>query len=124
MNSKIIYPELSYEIINIAFEVHNTLGPGFVEEIYEESMAHEFDLRGIPYERQKEVIVSYKGRKVGKHRIDLVVDGKIILELKAVSELTDVFRQRTLSYPKATNLKLGLLINFGSSRVQHERIVN
>ncbi len=124
MNSKIIYPELSYEIINIAFEVHNTLGPGFVEEIYEESMAHEFELRGIPYERQKEVIVSYKGRKVGKHRIDLVVDGKIILELKAVSELTDVFRQRTLSYPKATNLKLGLLINFGSSRVQHERIVN
>ncbi len=124
MNSKIIYPELSYEIINIAFEVHNTLGPGFVEEIYEESMAHEFELRGIPYERQKEVIVSYKGRKVGKHRIDLVVDGKIILELKAVSELTDVFRQRTLSYLKATNLKLGLLINFGSSRVQHERIVN
>ncbi len=124
MNSKIIYPELSYEIINIAFEVHNTLGPGFVEEIYEESMAHEFELRGIPYERQKEVIVSYKGRKVGKHRIDLVVDGKIILELKAVSELTDVFRQRTLSYLKATNLKLGLLISFGSSRVQHERIVN
>lgn len=124
MDSKIIYPELSYEILNVAFEVHNALGPGFVEEIYEEAMAYEFDLRKIPYERQKEVIVSYKGHKVGKHRMDFIVASKIILELKAVSELTDAFRQRTLSYLKATNLKLGLLINFGEPRVRHERIVN
>jgi len=69
------------------------------------------------------VTISYKKQVVGKHRLDIVVDGKIVLELKAVSELTDLFKQRVLSYLKATGLKLGILINFGTPRVQYTRIV-
>lgn len=106
------------------FEVHNALGPGFLESLYEEALAYEFELRGIPFEKQKEITVRYKGCEVGKHRLDFVVDDKIILELKAVSELTDVFRKQTTSYLKATRLKLGILINFSTPSVDYERIAN
>jgi GxxExxY protein len=121
---EIIYRELSYQIMQAVFEVHNTLGPGFLETIYEEALAQELIIRLIPFERQKEVIVNYKGRAIGLHRLDLIIDDKILLELKAVSTLMDVFKQQTLSYLKATGLKLGILINFGSSRVEYIRIVN
>lgn len=123
-DGEIIFRELSFQIMQAVFEVHNTLGPGFMESVYEEALACELEIRQIPFERQKEIIVNYKGRKVGFHRLDLVIDGKIILELKAVSALTDVFKQQTLSYLKATGLKLGILINFGTRRVEYVRIVN
>jgi len=122
--NKVIYRELSYRVMKAVFEVHNALGPGFIEGVYEEALAYELELRGIPFERQKAVTVRYKGRVVGIHRLDLVVDGKIILELKAVSAITDVFKQQTLSYLKATGLRLGILINFGAPRVEYTRIVN
>jgi len=121
---EIIYRELSYKIMQAVFEVHNTLGPGFMESIYEEALAHELELRHIPFERQKEIVVKYKEQIIGNHRLDLIVEDKIILELKAVAKLTDVFKQQTISYLKATNLKLGILINFGSSKVEYIRIVN
>jgi GxxExxY protein len=123
-SGEIIFKELSYQIMKAVFEVHNTLGPGFIESIYEEALAHELALQHIPFERQKEVTIHYKDQDVGTHRLDLVVDGKVILELKAVTELTDVFKQQTLSYLKATGSKLGILINFGSPRAQYIRIVN
>jgi GxxExxY protein len=106
------------------FEVHNTLGPGFAESIYERALAHELASQGIPFERQKTVSVRYKGETVGRDVLDLVIDGKILLQLKAVSTLSDAFRQQTLSYLKATGIKLGILINFGTPRVEYERIVN
>ena len=106
------------------FEVHKTLGPGFGESIYEEALAYELELRGIPFKRQETVTVVYKGRVVGTHRLDLVVDGRIILELKAVSALTDVFKQQVLSYLKATDFRLGILINFGTPSVEYTRIAN
>jgi len=106
------------------FEVHNTLGPGFTEALYEEALAIELARNQIPFERQACVEVHYKGQLIGKHRLDLLVDGRIILELKAVSQLTDVFKRQTLSYLKAANLKLGIFINFGTPRVNHYRIVN
>ena len=121
---KVIHRELSYQVMEAVFEVHNTLGVGFIESVYEKALAHELTLRGIPFERQKRVQISYKGQVVGKHRLDIVVSGIIVLELKAVSELTDVFKQRVLSYLKATGLKLGILINCGTPRVQYTRIVN
>lgn len=124
MPDKVIYRELSYKVMQAVFEVHNTLGPGFVENLYEEALAYELELREILFERQKEVTVHYKGRVVGTHRLDLVVDSKIVLELKAVSALADAFKQQTLSYLKATDLKLGILINFGTPRVESTRIVN
>lgn len=123
-DDKIIYRELSYKITQAVFEVHRTLGPGFAESIYEEALVCELELRGIPYERQQTITVTYKERVVGTHRLDLVVDGNVILELKAVSALTDVFKQQTLSYLKATDLHPGILINFGTPRVEYVRIVN
>jgi GxxExxY protein len=123
-DDKVIYKELSYQVMQSVFEVHNTLGPGFMESVYEEALAFELELRGIPFERQNVVTVHYKQRVVGTHRLDLVVDGNILLELKAVSALADVFKQQTLSYLRATGLKLAILINFGTPRVEYTRIVN
>ena len=102
--SKVIYPQLSYQVMEAVFEVHNTLGPGFMESLYEQALAYELEQRGIPFERQKSVKVNYKGQIIGVHRLDLVVDGKIVLELKAVSKLTDIFKQQVLSYLKVSRL--------------------
>ncbi len=124
MKDKVIYRELSYRVMQAVFEVHNTLGPGFVESVYEEALAYELEMRGIPFERQKKIVVRYRDRVVGTHRLDLVVDKTIVLELEAVSALNNVFKQQTLSYLKATGLRLGILINFGTPRVEYTRIAN
>ena len=124
MENGVLFRDLSYRVMAAVFEVHNELGPGFVEGVYEEALAYELELCGIPFERQKTVHVSYKERIVGSHRLDLVIDDKIVLELKAVSELNDIFKRQTLSYLKATGLKLGILINFGTPRVEYTRIAN
>ena len=120
----IIHKELSYQIMKAIFEVHNSLGPGFTEGIYEEALAYELTLRGIPFKRQEAVTVVYKGKVVGNHRLDILVDGKIILELKALSTLGDGFKQQVLSYLKATGIELGILVNFGTPRVEYVRIAN
>ncbi len=120
----IVFKELSYKIMQSVFEVHNQLGPGFLENLYEEALAHELSLQHIPFERQKIISVAYKGKTIGQHRLDLVIDDKIILELKAVAALTDIHKQQLLSYLKATNFSLGILINFGTPRVQYTRITN
>ncbi len=120
----VIYPDLSYEIMNVVYEVHNRLGPGFPEEIYQRAAAMEFGLRKIPIEEQKVIQVMYKGQPMGTFRLDMIVDGKVVLEFKAVAELNDLFKQQTLSYLKASGLKLGILINFGTEKVEYIRIAN
>jgi len=124
MIDKIIEKELSFKILKAAFEVHNQLGPGFVESIYEKAMDIELTTQGLTVEQQKRIIVKYKDQIIGEHILDAEVDGKIILEYKAVSELIPFHEQQALSYLKATGLPLAIVINFGSSRVQHRRIVN
>jgi GxxExxY protein len=123
VGDSVIYPELSYSIMEIAFEVHNTLGPGFTENIYQAAMVFELTNRQIPFEEQKLIRVCYKGIDLGDYRLDLVVDEKMIIELKAVQTLNDLFRQQVLSYLKASGYRLGLLINFGSKRLEHARII-
>jgi len=123
-DSKVIHRNLSYRVMQAVFEVHNALCPGFQEKMYEAALAHELGLQGIPFERQKTVSVYYKQQAVGTHRLDIVVDGKILLELKATETLIDLFKQQTLSYLKSTGLKLGILINFGAQRVEYIRIAN
>ena len=120
----LLYPELSYSIMRAVFEVHNQLGPGFTEDIYENALALELEIQHIPFERQKQIQVHYKGRFVGIYRLDIVIDEKIILELKAVSALNEIFRAQLDSYLQATSLQLGILVNFGAKRVQFERIPN
>jgi GxxExxY protein len=121
---KIIYKDISFRIMDAVFEVHKILGPGYSENIYESALAKEFRDRKINHERQKLIEVYYKGEKTGDYRLDMVVDGKIILELKAVSELNEIFKSQLLSYLKATGMKLGILINFGSKEVKFKRLVN
>ena len=122
--SKVLYPDLSYRLMEAVYEVHNQLGPGLTEEIYERALIIKFKTKEISFEQQKVIHVNYKGEKVGTYRLDLVVDDKIILELKAVQALSDLYKQQLLSYLKACNLHLGILINFGTKQVQYTRIAN
>ena len=104
-------------------EVHRALGPGFLESVYEAALAHELTLRGIPFEQQKRLLVQYKGQQVGDFVADLVVDGQIILELKAVSGLTAVHEAQAHNYLAATGLRLAIILNFGAASLQQKRIV-
>ncbi|MBI4834191.1 MAG: GxxExxY protein [Planctomycetes bacterium] len=119
-----IYKDISYKIMEAVFEVHNILGPGFPEDKYEKALCREFRDRKISYETQKPVKVIYKDEDLGDFRLDLIVEDKVILELKAVSELNEVFEAQLYSYLKATGLKLGILINFGKKKVEYKRIAN
>jgi GxxExxY protein len=111
------HKELTAKIIEAAIEVHRVLGPGFLEAVYEEALAHEFHLRGIPYERQKPIVIRYKDIVAGEQRLDLLVDGKVIVELKAVKDFEDIHLAITLSYMRATNIPVALLINFNKPRL-------
>ncbi len=109
--------DLTGEIIGAAVEVHRVLGPGLLENIYEEALCHELSLRGISVRRQVDVDVMYKGLEIRGQRLDILVEGEVIVELKSVSRLPDVALAQTLSYLKATGLKRALLINFGEKRL-------
>jgi GxxExxY protein len=108
---------LTEQIIGAAIEVHRTLGPGLLESVYEEALCWEFEIRGIPFERQVEVEVLYKNRIISGQRVDLLVDKEVIVELKSVASVAEYATAQVLSYLKATGLKRALLINFGASRL-------
>ena len=99
------------------------LGPGFLEAIYEEALAHELTLRSIAYERQKLLTVNYKGLLLGEYRADLVIEAKIILETKAMTTLTPAHESQALHYLSATGLRLALLLNFGRESLQMRRVI-
>jgi GxxExxY protein len=120
----LLYKDLTREIIGAAMEVHSTLGSGFLESVYEEALAVEFGLRRVSFERQKSLGVFYKGANVKKFVCDFLVAEKILVELKAIKELTEVDTAQVLNYLKATNLKLGLLLNFGARSLQYKRLIN
>lgn len=106
-------------------EVYNQLGHGFLEPVYQEALEKEFLLRGIPFEREKLLTISYKGEKLKQtYKADFVCYGKIIVELKAVSELTDAHRSQVYNYLHATGFRLGIILNYGfSNGLERERIV-
>lgn len=104
-------------------EVHQLLGCGFVEQVYQEALAHEFILRNIPYEREKELTISYKGNLLSKtFRVDFICYNKIIIELKAVTEFADEHYAQIYNYLKASGKDLGILINFGTASIEYERV--
>jgi len=118
-----LYGDLTYRIMGAAMEVHNTLGHGFLEAVYEAALAHEFDLQSIQFERQKRLAVRYKGVIVGEYVADFLVEGKVVVELKATRGLTEVDEAQLLNYLKGTGLRVGLLFNFGTPSLQHVRRV-
>ncbi len=123
MTVEIIEKELSYRIVQAAYEVFNELGPGFSEKLYEEAMVIELRRNGHLVERQKTVKVFFRDQIIGHHVLDLIIDQRVILELKAASELASIHKQQAISYLKASNLPLVLIINYGAPRLQVERVV-
>jgi GxxExxY protein len=113
--------EITQQIIAAVIRVHCELGPGFLESIYEEALAVEFALSGIQFVRQYPVPLFYRDHQIGEHRLDFLVEGKIVVELKAVSELEDIHFEIGRSYLKATNLQDGLLFNFATAALTIKR---
>ncbi len=121
----LIYSDLTYEINGAAFHVYNKLGHGFLETVYQEALEIEFQRRNIPYEREKELRITYDGVELKQtYKADFICYEKIIVELKAVNALEDVHRSQVYNYLHATGYKLGLLYNFGcSGGLEKERII-
>ena len=122
-NDTYFHQDATQKIIGAAIEVHKILGPGFLEAIYEEALAKEFQLRGIKFERQKCIEIAYKGEIVGTHRLDLMVEENVVVELKAVKDFSDLHQAQLLSYLKVTGSKVGLLLNFNKPVLDIKRMV-
>ncbi|MBT6112567.1 MAG: GxxExxY protein [Candidatus Marinimicrobia bacterium] len=117
--------ELSDKIIGSTIEVHKTLGNGFLEKVYENALIYELSNNGIKVESQVPVPVRYKGNTVGDYFCDVLVEEKIILELKVAKNIDPIHEAQLLHYLKATELKVGYIINFGNSgKLQFKRLVN
>jgi len=114
--------DLTESIIGAAIEVHRTLGPGFLESVYEEALQVELKRRGIPHERQRETTISYKGVRVGVHRVDLLVKRRIVVELKATKEIDLVHIVVVRSYLQALRLDHGLILNFATAPLGIRRV--
>ncbi len=109
---------LAKAVIGAAIEVHSILGAGFLEAVYEQALAVELGLRGIPFQRQHPIALTYKNELVGEARLDFLIGGKLILELKAVDSIHPIHHAQVLNYLKATGLQLGLLMNFNVEQMK------
>ncbi|MBA3238422.1 MAG: GxxExxY protein [Parachlamydiaceae bacterium] len=119
--------EISYKIIGAAIEVHRLLGPGLLESIYESALCHELTLNGLKMVRQKPINVTYKGIKVRElYVLDILVENKVIIEVKATEKEQDIHKAQLLTYLRLSDIKLGLLINFGKTSIKEGiyRVVN
>lgn len=114
---------ISERVIGCAYAVGNELGPGFLEAVYENALSHELTLAGVRVERQKALDVTYKGRVVGRYVADILVEDRLLLELKAVSRLVPEHKAQVINYLKAIGVNVALLINFGTARPEIKRIV-
>jgi GxxExxY protein len=124
--TELVLKEEVYAIVGAAIEVHRELGPGFLEAVYQEALAMEMRERGIPFESQKPLRISYKGKTLNKEYLaDLVCYGQIIIELKALDRLSGNEEAQILNYLKAAGLKVGVLINFGShGKLEWKRFIH
>lgn len=119
----ILYKELSYKIVNAALTVYKALGHGFLEKVYENALALEFKKNNITYRQQAPLMVYYDNILVGEYSADLLVDDKVIIELKAADEIANAHIAQLINYLRATNLRLGMIMNFGKTRFEYKRII-
>jgi GxxExxY protein len=105
---------LLQRIIGCALQVHRQLGPGFLESVYTEALCIELEVQGLPFERERSVVVTYRDRKILGQRVDLIVGGAVIVEVKAVARLDPLFQAKLISYLRTTGFRAGLLVNFNS----------
>lgn len=121
--TEILFKELSFAVVGAAMEVHKVLGPGFLESVYQLALEKELKLRNIPFQHQVELPVWYKGDLVGIYKADLIVEGKIIVEIKGISRLNASHQAQAIHYLAATGMELAILINFGMSSLEYQRVV-
>jgi GxxExxY protein len=115
---------LTHLIIEAIIKVHRTLGPGFLEGIYQRALVHELNKQGLPISTETEVVIRYDDQPIGRHRLDLIVAEEVIVELKTVEFLTKVHYAQVRSYLKATGLPVALLVNFSTDKADYRRIEN
>jgi len=123
MDEKILYKDLSYQIVGLAIQVRKELGFGFLEKVYENALMILLEENEIEAKQQFPIKVSFHGRIIGDYIADILVENQIILELKAQDKIIDFHKAQTLNYLRATNLRLAILLNFGKDRLEHERLV-
>ncbi len=116
------HEELTRKIIGCAMKVHSTLGNGFQEVIYQRSLAIEMELNNLSFEREKEMDIFYRERKVGQRRVDFFVEKLVMVELKAIITLEDVHLAQAMNYLEAYSVEIGLLVNFGGKSLQFKRV--
>jgi len=120
---ELLYKELTFAVIGAAMEVHKILGPGFLEAVYQSALPRELTLRGIPFEQQVRLPVRYKDVLVGEYIADCIIDGKLIVEIKAVSNFNSQRQAQAMHYLAATGCRLALLLNFGTGSLEHRRVI-
>jgi GxxExxY protein len=120
---KIIHKDLSYKIIGLAMEVHGRLGHGFLEKVYENALMLLLRREGINARQQHSIKVYFEGEIVGDYIVDILIDEKVILEIKALDDIRDVHRAQVLNYLNATRLSLAIILNFGRTKLEYERLV-
>ena len=117
------HKELTEKIIGAAIQVHQQLGPGFIESIYEKALMIELDKRGLQVKEQQEVVIKYDDIEVGRHRLDLFVENFIVIELKAIKDLEDIHFAIVRSYLESVDKKHGLLLNFAKVKLEIKRVI-
>lgn len=120
----LLYEEITNKILAACFEVSTELGSGFLESVYQNALMIALQEKGLTIEREYPLAVSFRGQIVGQFYADILVEGKIILELKAVSALSDIHKAQVINYLKATGIEVGLLINFGNPKLEYRRFDN
>ncbi len=118
------YREITHTIVGAAMRVHTKLRNGFQEVIYQRALAIEMEKRGLAFEREKEMLITYDGQKIGTRRVDFFVENSIMVEIKAQSKLEDVHFAQAMNYLETYNVEIGLLLNFGSKSLEYKRIHN
>ncbi len=120
----LVYPELSYELVGILFEVHNRLGGGFEEKYYQRAIEKLLVKQGIPFNKELKADISFEETNIGRYFLDFLIDGNIVLELKAIPKILPIHFRQVRSYLKVKKLKLGILANFRGDRLIYKRILN
>jgi GxxExxY protein len=123
VDSRYICSEITDKIINLAIKVHKELGPGFIEKFYEKALIYELGKNKIRYIAQKEVSVKYENISLGTQRIDLVIENRVIVELKVISEINEVNIAQIVSYLRASGVKVGLILNFAKNKLEIKRVI-
>ena len=121
--ASLLYQDLTGQVIGIAIKVHKNLGPGFVEKVYQRALYLEFKRAGLKFEREKKIAITYNSANLGYFEVDFVVDNRVILELKATQEIGDIHMAQIISYLKAAEIKVGLILNFANRSLEWKRVV-